>query len=68
MVESPTRKSGRSQEAFPEVQEKSGGPPGGPAVVGRRSRRSRSDQEANPEIREWSRGPPKGPGVVERLC
>ena len=58
--------SRNGREALPEVRQWSGGPPGGPAVVGRPSRRSGSFREALPEFREWSIGPIGCPGVVGR--
>ena len=39
----PTLRCGRAQEAYPEVWEGSGGPPGGPRGVGRPIRRSNRD-------------------------
>ena len=55
-----------NKDALTEVQEWSGGPPGGPGLVERPSQRSGSGQEALPKVREWSGGPLGGPGVVGR--
>ena len=64
------------QEAILEVQEWSGIPTKGPAVVGkpsrrsevvgRPSRRSGSGLESHTEVREGTGGPPEGPGGDER--
>ena len=53
-------------ESLPDVQERSGGPPGCPGVGGRTSRMSRSGWVALPDVREWSGGPFRCPGVVGR--
>ena len=69
----PSHRSGSGREPFPKVREWSGGPPGGPRVVGRPSQRfgrpswrSGNGQEALPVVREWSGAPLGGPGVVGR--
>ena len=64
--------SSSGREAFQDVREWSGGPPGCPEVVGRLSRMSRSGRkpswisgsgrEAIPDVREWSGGLPGCPG------
>ena len=65
---------GSGQEAFPDVQERSGGPTECLGVVGRPSRMSGSGrkaylmygsgQKAIPNIREWSGETPGSLGVV----
>ena len=45
--------SGSCREAFPNVREWSGGPPGYLAVVGRPSRMSGSGQKTLPDGPEW---------------
>ena len=55
----PSRISRSVREAFPEVREWSGVPPGVPVVV-------RSGRQALMEVRVWLGGPPRGPGVVGR--
>ena len=66
--------SGSGREALPDVQERSGGPPGCPGVVVSPARMFRSGREALLDVREWwgvppkclgvARGPPRCPGVV----
>ena len=56
---------GRSQKAFPEGQEGSGGPLGGAAGVERSSRKAGMGREAHPKGREGSRGPTGGLGGRE---
>ena len=72
--------SASGREAFPDVREWSGGPPGCPGIVlipyrmfGRTSwmykrtaRLSGSGREALPKVWEWSGGPPGCPRVVGR--
>ena len=43
-----------------------GGPPGGPAGVGRPSQRSWKGQEAQPKVREGSGDPSKGLGGAKK--
>ena len=59
MVERPSRRSWSGREALTKVQETlpniwewSGGPPGGPGVVGKPTERSGSGWEALPEVQE----------------
>ena len=59
MVGQPSRRSGSEREDRPEVRGWSGGPLGGPGVIG-------SGREVLPEVREWSVGPHLCPGVVGR--
>ena len=49
-----------------EVRAWLGGPPRGPAVVGKPSRRTGSGREALPVVRESFGGPRRDPGVVWR--
>ena len=55
------------RQALSESREWSGGPPGGPGVVGRPSRSDGSDWVVHPEEREWSGAPPGWPEVIGRL-
>ena len=57
VVGRPSRRSESGREALPEVREFSGGPPGGPGLVG-------SGREVLKKLLEWSRGRPGGPVVV----
>ena len=56
--------AGDGWEALPVCQERSGGTPKGPRVVGKPSRKAASGWEALLEGRNRSGGPHGGPGVV----
>ena len=58
--------SGSVREAFPDVWEWSGGPPGCPGVVGMHSWMSRSGREAFPDVCKWLVRPPVCPRLVGR--
>ena len=63
--ERPYRRSMWGQEAFPEVQERSAGSPGGQGGVRRPSLRFRKGRESFPEVWEGSGVPPGAQGGVE---
>ena len=46
--------TGNGREAFPDVRQWSGGPPGCPVVFRRSSRMTGSCWQALPDVQEWS--------------